>query len=87
MPERASMSDNDFAKTEANLWREVVQAQQAYTQSLGRLDAQALILANGDRSALTEELFAEAAELRRAAYAKYRQAMNQLARHLDQISG
>jgi hypothetical protein len=65
------------AKTESELWQELIQSQEAYAQALARLDE--LVL---DSDTMQDRyVIEEAAERRRAAYAKYRQAMDELAEY------
>jgi hypothetical protein len=56
---------------EADLWRQVVEAQQAYQQSLARPDQQAVHLASGKPAASNKELLEEAAATCLSAYATY----------------
>jgi hypothetical protein len=69
------------AKTESELWQELIQSQEAYAQSLARLDELALDVDTTHGVLVERDLIEEAAELRRVAYAKYRQAMGELAEY------
>lgn len=80
----SDMSDSDSATMEADLWRLVVEAQQAYQETLARLDQQAVYLARGNPPTSKKELLDQAAETRCSAYTKYREAINNLADYLNQ---
>lgn len=70
-------------RSESELWNELVQAQQRYGQSLASLDAllfgetAAAPFPMGHRSSVED-----AAKIRQAAYAQYRQAMDALTAYL-----
>jgi hypothetical protein len=68
------------AKTETQLWQDLIQTQQDYARSLARLDALAIDVIVRDPPYLDRRLVEEAAETRRAAYSKYRCAMDELAK-------
>jgi hypothetical protein len=64
------------AKHEEQLWQDLMRSKQDYVQALASLDALAF---DATAAPLDQRLIDEAAEARRAAYSKYRQAMDQLA--------
>jgi hypothetical protein len=68
-----------IAKSEVELWQDLIQNQQDYAQSLASLDALVLDGVAAAPLPLDPRLIEEAAEKRRVAYSKYRSAMNEIA--------
>ena len=68
----------DDVRAEVDLWNALIRAQQSYAQSLASLDALVFDDTGSDRPSLERHLIEEAAQVRRAAYIRYKQAMGQM---------
>lgn len=66
-------------KTEPELWQELIQRQEDYARSLASLDAHFFSRTSCNASSPDMFVVEQAAEVRRVAYRKYRQAMADLA--------
>jgi hypothetical protein len=69
-------------QSEPELWNELVQAQQGYAQSLASLDEMIFGDTPSGSLSLGQRLIEDGARVRRAAYARYRQAMDELTEYL-----
>jgi hypothetical protein len=80
--ERLLVAGQRNANTEVDLWQALIQKQEDYARSLECLDALAFEVPSAPPVHSERHFFEEAAEVRRKAYAEYRQAMDELAKYL-----